>query len=69
MFLNIRSPNNLLKIRYHLTVKPPLSFELIEKKAIFDALDQSSGNVPTAARNLGISRATLYRHQKKYRAQ
>ena len=47
----------------------PLSFELIEKKAIFDALDQSSGNVPTAARNLGISRATLYRRLKKYRAQ
>ena len=47
----------------------PLSFELIEKKAIFDALDKSSGNVPTAARNLGISRATLYRRLKKYRAQ
>lgn len=47
----------------------PLSFELIEKKAIFDALDQSSGNVPTAAKTLGISRATLYRRLKKYRAQ
>ncbi len=47
----------------------PLSFELIEKKAIFDALDQSSGNVPTAAKTLGISRATLYRRLKKYKAQ
>ncbi len=47
----------------------PLSFELIEKKAIFDALDKSFGNVPTAAKTLGISRATLYRRLKKYRAQ
>jgi transcriptional regulator of acetoin/glycerol metabolism len=45
-----------------------LSFQLIEKKAIFDALDKISGSVPTAARNLRISRATLYRCLKKYRA-
>ena len=34
---------------------------------MFQALDRSNGNISKAARELGISRATLYRKVKKYR--
>jgi DNA-binding NtrC family response regulator len=45
----------------------PPSFETIERYAMFQALNRSNGNISKAARELGISRATLYRKVKKYR--
>ena len=51
---------------------PPLSspastFNEIEKQALLEALNQTDGNIPQAAKVLGISRATFYRKIKKYR--
>ena len=43
------------------------SSELIEKRAIVDALEKSGGNVTRTARSLGISRATLQNKMKAYR--
>jgi transcriptional regulator with GAF, ATPase, and Fis domain len=42
------------------------STELIEKRAIADALTQTSGNITHAAKALGISRATLQNKMKLY---
>ncbi|WP_374414705.1 sigma-54-dependent Fis family transcriptional regulator [Novosphingobium colocasiae] len=39
----------------------------IERDAIIAALERSNGDVPQAARELGISRATIYRRLRKYR--
>ena len=43
-------------------------FNEIEKNAIIEALDDANGNIPQAAKALGISRATFYRKIKKYRS-
>ena len=43
-------------------------FNEIEKNALMDALEQANGNIPQAAKALGISRATFYRKIKKYRS-
>ena len=40
--------------------------ELIETRAILDALSQTGGNVTHAAKVLGISRATLQNKMKAY---
>jgi two-component system, NtrC family, response regulator AtoC len=42
------------------------TFDDIEKQALLEALNRTSGNVPKAAKALGISRATFYRKIKKY---
>ena len=42
-----------------------LNLELLEKKAIERALEQSDGNISQAAELLGISRFTLYRKIEK----
>ncbi|OGQ78593.1 MAG: hypothetical protein A3F90_05395 [Deltaproteobacteria bacterium RIFCSPLOWO2_12_FULL_60_19] len=42
------------------------SSELIEKRAIVDALEKTAGNVTQAAKALGISRATLQNKMKAY---
>jgi DNA-binding NtrC family response regulator len=42
------------------------SAEIIERRAILDALSVSGGNVTRAARALGISRATLQKRMKAY---
>ena len=44
-----------------------LDIEHWERKLITEALDRSSGNVPEAAKLLGIGRATLYRKFEQYR--
>jgi len=52
-------------------ISPTLSgtkFNEIEKNAIIEALDEANGNIPQAAKALGISRATFYRKIKKYRS-
>jgi len=52
-------------------ISPILSgtkFNEIEKNAIIEALDKANGNIPQAAKALGISRATFYRKIKKYRS-
>lgn len=46
----------------------PLTINDIEKQALLDALKRSKGNIPLAAQELGISRATIYRKIKKYQA-
>ena len=43
-----------------------LSLEFWERKLIREALGRSSGNVPEAAKLLGIGRATLYRKIEEY---
>ncbi|MZH13743.1 MAG: sigma-54-dependent Fis family transcriptional regulator [Nitrospinae bacterium] len=43
-------------------------FKEIEKNALIEALDRANGNIPLAAKSLGISRATFYRKIKKYRS-
>jgi transcriptional regulator with PAS, ATPase and Fis domain len=40
--------------------------ELVEKRAIVDALAKSGGNVTHTAKRLGISRATLQTKMKHY---
>ncbi|MBT5470922.1 MAG: sigma-54-dependent Fis family transcriptional regulator [Nitrospina sp.] len=53
------------------SISPSLSgikFDEIEKNALIDALDRANGNIPLAAKELGISRATFYRKIKKYRS-
>jgi DNA-binding NtrC family response regulator len=42
------------------------STELVERRAILDALSASGGNVTRAAKALGISRATLQKRMKAY---
>lgn len=42
------------------------SFDEIERDAINDALQAVNGDITTAAKNLGLGRATLYRKVKKY---
>ena len=42
------------------------SFDEIERDAIIDALQAVNGDITTAAKNLGLGRATLYRKVKKY---
>jgi DNA-binding NtrC family response regulator len=52
-------------------ISPTLSgtkFNEIERNAIIEALDKANGNIPQAAKALGISRATFYRKVKKYRS-
>ena len=51
-------------------VSPPIgpTFNEIEKQAFLEALNRTNGNVPQAAKVLGISRATFYRKIKKYRS-
>ncbi len=40
--------------------------KLVEKSAILDTLSQTGGNVTHAAKDLGISRATLQNKMKAY---
>ena len=40
--------------------------ELVEKRAILDALSKTGGNVTQAAKALGVSRATLQNKMKAY---
>ncbi|MBT5029619.1 MAG: sigma-54-dependent Fis family transcriptional regulator [Nitrospinaceae bacterium] len=44
------------------------TFNEIEKQAVLEALNRTNGNIPQAAKALGISRATFYRKIKKYRS-
>jgi transcriptional regulator with PAS, ATPase and Fis domain len=42
------------------------AMELVETRAILDALSKTTGNVTQAAKALGISRATLQNKMKAY---
>jgi transcriptional regulator of acetoin/glycerol metabolism len=44
---------------------PATGFQNAERRAVVRALARSGGNMSAAARSLGISRATLYRHIKR----
>ena len=43
-----------------------LEIEVWERKLILEALKRTGGNVPDAAKLLGIGRATLYRKLEQY---
>lgn len=68
----ILSTTNLLEPEdFMLKQKPrkqewPLKFEEIEKKAIVRALENNEGKMTEAARELGLTRQTLYNKIKKY---
>ncbi|MFO7842689.1 MAG: sigma-54 dependent transcriptional regulator [Bacteroidales bacterium] len=68
----ILSTNNSLEPEdFMLKQKPrkqdwPLKFEEIEKKAIVRALENNEGKMTEAARELGLTRQTLYNKIKKY---
>jgi transcriptional regulator of acetoin/glycerol metabolism len=40
--------------------------EMLQKQAITDALEKSSGNVVQASKLLGVGQATMYRKVKRY---
>ena len=44
----------------------PLTLEEMEKQMIIDALDKDDGNLSLAAKQLGVTRQTLYNKLKKY---
>ncbi|PVH26175.1 sigma-54-dependent transcriptional regulator [Sphingobacterium corticibacter] len=44
----------------------PRNLEELERKAIQQAMDRYSGNISKAARELGLTRAALYRRMEKY---
>jgi len=48
------------------TAEIPLAFDYHEKDLIRKALLKNSGNLTDAARDLGISRPTIYHKMKKY---
>ncbi|MCH8157147.1 MAG: sigma-54-dependent Fis family transcriptional regulator [Nitrospinae bacterium] len=52
----------------HSEPPPPFTIQEMEKQALLLALERAGGNVPKAAKELGISRATFYRKIKKYRS-
>ena len=56
-------------LRLHVAVHDSagVSIATAERRAIEKALEESRGNVKLAARNLGISRGTLYRKIEKYK--
>ncbi len=58
----------LKKVPYHQTLAPdiPLSFDHHEKDLIRRALLKNMGNLAGAARELGISRQTIYNKMRKY---
>lgn len=58
----------LKKVPYHQQAIPdiPLSFDHHEKDLIRKALLKNMGNLASAARELGISRQTIYNKMKKY---
>jgi transcriptional regulator of acetoin/glycerol metabolism len=45
----------------------PSTFAQIEKQAILAALQNNSGNIVKAARELGLARQTLYNKVQKYK--
>lgn len=48
------------------TLSPIVSLKELERKAVIDALSQVGNNASKAAKQLGISRATLFRKLKQY---
>jgi len=49
------------------TTEWPLNFEEIEKKAILRAIENNEGKLTEAAKELGLTRQTLYNKLKKYK--
>ena len=44
----------------------PKDFKTIERSLLIDALESANGHIGKAAKNLGISRSTIYRKRKQY---
>lgn len=49
-----------------ISANPPQNLEEMERKAIQSAMDRYNGNISRAARELGLTRAALYRRMEKY---
>ena len=60
------NPNDFMLKQEPTSSDWPLKFEEIEKLAIQRALDNNSGKMVDAARELGLTRQTLYNKIKKY---
>jgi transcriptional regulator of acetoin/glycerol metabolism len=45
------------------------TLEEMEKQMIIASIEQENGNMSTVAKNLGISRPTLYNKMKRYNIQ
>lgn len=58
-------PENILQSNIEPTIKV-IPVEVMEKKSIINAIINSKGNVMKAARDLNISKSTIYRKIKKY---
>jgi len=63
---NLLEPDNFMLKQKPKKQEWPLKFEEIEKKAIVRALENNEGKMTEAARELGLTRQTLYNKIKKY---
>jgi transcriptional regulator of acetoin/glycerol metabolism len=57
--LNLNQP-------YHILTKETLTLEEMEKRTILNELKSNSQSLSIVAKNLGISRTTLYKKMKNY---
>ncbi|MEE4196694.1 MAG: sigma-54 dependent transcriptional regulator [Bacteroidales bacterium] len=63
---NLLEPDDFMLKQKKSKKEWPLKFEEIEKKAIVRALENNAGKITEAARELGLTRQTLYNKIKKY---
>jgi len=66
---NVLKPEDILFSQLKvpsIPVQKPIEFKEIEKQAIKDALGKTHGNVSEAAKELGLSRQTVYNKILKY---
>ena len=67
---NILKPEDILFSQHKttsLSEQKPMAFKDIEKQAIKDALENNHGNISEAAKELGLSRQTVYNKIVKYK--
>lgn len=65
---NVRLANEAASLHEKIEADQQLSLEDLERKHIFNVIEQERGNLVNAAERLGISRQTLYNKLKKYGA-
>lgn len=65
---NVRLATEAASLHEKIEADQQLSLEDLERKHIFNVIEQERGNLVNAAERLGISRQTLYNKLKKYGA-
>ena len=63
------SEDRLERDRWEITETPASTWapvEAAERQLLADALHAAGGNIPAAARQIGVSRATMYRKVARY---